>query len=213
MVAGHAVKNRPWKAEMSPSRKLILASASPRRRELLATLTRHFDVQACRRAEPWDKPTAVSPAAWAEALAYFKARAVAEGKAGCWVLGADTVVVCQGHLLGKPVDAADARRMLDLQAGRESTVITGVSLVRRSDEVRRVIAHARTRVWMRDDSRAIAAYVAGGGWQGKAGAYGIQSVGDRLVERVEGSFSNVVGLPLECLGRLLAGLGLASQGV
>jgi len=192
------------------SERLILASASPRRRELLARLTPRFDVQPCSRVEPQHKPAMLSPPAWAEALAYFKARAVAEDHPGCWVLGADTVVVCQGRLLGKPADADHARRMLQLQAGRESAVITGVSLVRVAKRVERIIRHDRTRVWMRDDAVAITAYVAGTEWRGKAGAYGIQDVGDRLIQRIAGSFSNVVGLPLECLGRLLAAVGLVS---
>jgi len=193
---------------VSFSERLILASASPRRRELLASLAPRFDVQPCSRAEPQDRPATLSPPAWAEALAYFKARSVAEDHPGCWVLGADTVVVCRGELLGKPADADDARRMLELQAGRESAVITGVSLVQVAERVQRIIRHERTRVWMRDDAAAIAAYVAGTEWQGKAGAYGIQDVGDRLIQRIAGSFSNVVGLPLECLGRLLAAAGL-----
>ena len=195
---------------MAFSERLILASASPRRRELLASLTPRFDVQPCSRVEPQHKPDTLSPPAWAEALAYFKARAVAEGNRGCWVLGADTVVVCRGQLLGKPADADHARRMLELQAGRESAVITGVSLVRVAERVERIIRHDRTRVWMRDDTAAIAAYVAGTEWRGKAGAYGIQDVGDRLIQRIAGSFSNVVGLPLECLGGLLAAVGLVS---
>jgi septum formation protein len=193
---------------MPLSGKLILASASPRRRELLASLMPRFDVQPCARVEPQHKPAKLSPPAWAEALAYFKARAVAEGNPGCWILGADTVVACRGQLLGKPADADDARRMLQLQAGQESAVITGISLVRITEHTERIIRHDRTRVWMRDDATAIAAYVAGAEWQGKAGAYGIQDVGDRLIERIAGSFSNVVGLPLECLGPLLAAVGL-----
>ena len=193
---------------MALSERLILASASPRRRELLSSLTPRFDVQPCSRAEPQHKPDTLLPPAWAEALAYFKARAVAEGNPGCWVLGADTVVACRGKLLGKPADADDARRMLQLQAGRESAVITGVSLVRVAARIERIIRHDRTRVWMRDDAAAIAVYVAGTEWRGKAGAYGIQDVGDRLIQRIAGSFSNVVGLPLECLGRLLAAVGL-----
>jgi septum formation protein len=194
------------------SERFILASASPRRRELLASLIPRFDVRPCSRVEPQHKPGTLSPPAWAEALAHFKARAVAESHLGCWVLGADTVVVCRGQLLGKPTDADDARRMLQMQAGQESAVITGVSLVRVTERVERIIRHERTRVWMRDDAAAVTAYVAGAEWRGKAGAYGIQDVGDRLIQRIAGSFSNVVGLPLECLGRLLAAVGLVVPG-
>lgn len=182
---------------------LILASASPQRRALLATILPRFDVHPCPLREPDSPPPATNPRAWAAALAYFKARAVAEENPGRWVLGGDTVVVCAGALLGQPRALDDAQRMLRLQAGRVSDVITGTSLVRVAERVERHVAAAVTRVWMRDDPAAIEAYLAGGDWAGKAGAYGIQDVGDRLVERIDGSFSNVVGLPVELVARLL----------
>lgn len=162
-----------------------------------------FDVYACELAEPASKPNGVGPGAWAEALAYFKARAVAERFRGRWVLGADTIVVCAGELLGKPYDIDDARRMLELQSGRATDVITGVCVVRSAHEVQRIIGHAITVVWMRDDPQQRYAYLASDDWRGKAGAYGIQNVGDKLVERTAGSFSNVVGLPLELVERML----------
>ena len=123
------------------------------------------------------------------------------------MLGADTVVACAGELLGKPADESDARRMLSLQAGRCCDVITGLALVRCEGEVVRDIRHALTRVWLRDDARAIEEYLAGDEWRGKAGAYGIQDVHDRLVERIEGSFSNVVGLPLGLAREMLIAAG------
>jgi septum formation protein len=186
-----------------PDDLLILASASPRRRKLLAELGVRFEAHPCPLSELVCRPAGTVPAAWAEALAYFKARAVAERHAGRWVLGADTVVVCEGELLGKPRDVRDAARMLELQSGRPTAVITGMSLVCRRDEVHRIICHDTTVVWMRDAPEQRRAYLAGGEWCGKAGAYGIQDVGDKLVERVEGSFSNVVGLPLELVRRVL----------
>jgi septum formation protein len=186
-----------------PDERLVLASASPRRRKLLAELGLRFEVCPCPLPEPGRKPAAVAPAAWAEALAHFKAGAVADRHCGRWVLGADTIVVCAGILLGKPRDVHDARRMLELQAGRVTEVITGACLVRRADDVRRIIGHEVTLVWMRDALEERRSYLAGGDWRGKAGAYGIQSVGDRLVERLEGSFSNVVGLPLTLVERML----------
>ncbi len=191
--------------------RLILASASPRRRELLAQLCPIFDVEPCPYAEPQRKSDKVSPRQWAEALAYFKARAVAERRPGVWVLGADTIVICAGQMLGKPRDRDDARRMLELQAREASDVLTGVSLVRRDrarSMPRRLSAADSTRVWMRDDPAAREEYLRTGDWEGKAGAYGIQTVGDRLVARIEGSFSNVVGLPLELLTRLLPAAGM-----
>jgi septum formation protein len=193
--------------------RLILASASPRRRELLATVYADFDVAPCPFAEPELKSAKASPGQWAEALAYFKARAVAETHPGCWVLAADTIVVCDGRVLGKPRDSADARAMLELQARQVSDVLTGVCLLRRGagDNEERFSQVEQTRVWMRDDLAVREAYLASGDWQAKAGAYGIQNVGDRLVERIEGSFSNVVGLPLETVTRMLRHVGLPVQ--
>ena len=103
--------------------------------------------------------------------------------------------------------------MLELQAGRATDVITGACIVRSTDDVQRIIGHAVTAVWMRDDPQQRRAYLADGDWRGKAGAYGIQNVGDKLVERTAGSFSNVVGLPLELVERMLrlAGTRLAER--
>jgi len=188
--------------------RLILASASPRRRELLATIYPQFQVEPCPFQEPRRSSDKVAPAVWVQAVAYFKARAVAERHPDCWVLGADTVVVCAGHLLGQPRDLADARAMLELQAGTVSEVLTGVCLMRAGDRALRFSRTETTRVWMRDDPAEREAYLQSGQWRGKAGAYGIQEVGDRLVARLEGSFSNVVGLPLECVAEMLRRVGL-----
>ncbi len=190
--------------------KLILASASPRRAELLRRLVSEFEVYPSQVAEPSCRPAGVEPRAWAESLAYFKALSVAGRRPGRWVLGADTLVACGGSLLGKPRDLDDARRMLLLQAGRSTDVITGVCLHCRAR--RGVVRSAVTRVWMRDDRTEIERYLGSGDWHGKAGAYGIQDVGDRLIERTDGSFSNVVGLPLEVLAGVFSELGLAWPG-
>ena len=124
------------------------------------------------------------------------------------MLGADTIVLCGDVLLGKPHDLEDARRMLELQAGRATDVITGVCVTRCGAALERFVQHSLTRVWMRAAHREREAYLASGDWRGKAGAYGIQSIGDRLVERWEGSFSNVVGLPLELAERMLVRAGI-----
>lgn len=153
--------------------------------------------------EPPTPPHVDSPTAWAESLAHFKALSVAERSPDRLVLGADTIVVVGGEIFGKPSDEADARRMLTRQAGVPSVVITGVCLMRIGRSPLRRIAHAETRVWMREAPEEREAYLAGGAWQGKAGAYGLQDVGDRLVERIEGSFSSVVGLPLDLVARML----------
>ncbi len=192
--------------------RLILASASPRRRELLSRVYPAFDVEVCPYEEPERKSDKSPPGQWVQALAYFKARAVAERHPSRWVLAADTAVVCAGRLLGKPRDEADARAMLELQARHVSDVLTGVCLLWRGEDERRLSQVDTTRVWMRDDAALREEYLRGGDWQAKAGAYGIQDVGDRLVTRVEGSFTNVVGLPLELVGRMLRHVGLPVAG-
>ena len=184
------------------SASLILASQSPRRRELLRRIRRDFAVEPCPIPEPQTPPAADRAVAFAESQAYFKAAAIAETRRGCWVLSADTIVTCDGSILGKPADIDDARRMLTLQAGRPSEVVTGIALVRIADETTRVIDHERTRVWMRDDPAFIESYLQSEQWTGKAGAYGIQDAGEALIDRIDGSFDNVVGLPTERLTRL-----------
>jgi len=191
--------------------KLILASASPQRRKLLAEVGADFEVEVCPYEEPQLRSPRVTARAWASALAYFKARAVAERHLGRWVLGADTVVACAGRILGKPLDLADAREMLVCQGRAVSEVITGVCLMRRGLDGERQAEVAVTGVWMRDDAELREEYLRSGDWEGKAGAYGIQTIGDRLVARLEGSFSNVVGLPLELVEPLLRAHGLVRR--
>lgn len=183
---------------------MILASASPRRHELVAQLGWEVDIEPCAIPEPSLRPVGVTPSAWAAALAHFKARGVAETRLDTLVLGADTIVACDDEVLGKPADEEDARRMLVLQAGRACEVITGVCLLQAGAAGARLISYDVTRVWMRDDPVEREHYLESGDWRGKAGAYGIQDVGDRLVAHIDGSFTNVVGLPLERVSRMLA---------
>lgn len=191
---------------------LILASASPRRADLLARLHVAFTVAPCDLPEPAEKPPATPPAHWALALAYFKARSVADRHPHAFILGADTIVTCANQLLGKPRDRADAHRMLTLQAGRRSDVITGVALLAPTGATRTLFAD-RTAVWMRRDDAALARYLDSGDWAGKAGAYGIQDTAtDPLIERIAGSFDNVVGLPTERLTPFLAPFRIRESG-
>jgi septum formation protein len=191
-----------------PTQTFILASASARRRELLAQLGARFEIHPAEIEEPRDKPAELSLLAWVEALAYYKARAVAGAHPDRWILGADTIVVCHGALMGKPADIDEARAMLERQARYPSEVITGVAFVRGGAQNSRVFRHDATRIWMRDESELRERYLAGGEWQGKAGAYGIQDIGDILVARRDGSLSNVVGLPVELAEPVLKRLGL-----
>lgn len=169
---------------------LVLASSSPRRRAILETLGLRFRVVPSGAEEIGREGE--RPDATALRLARDKAREVASREVG-FVLGADTVVVVDGELLGKPADPTDAARMLRRLRGRWHEVITGVAVV--SGDVEDAISVA-TRVCFRELSDAqIARYVATGEGVDKAGAYAVQGIGAGIVTRVEGSYSNVVGLP------------------
>ncbi len=184
----------------------VLASSSPRRAALLAEAGYRFTVIEPPMGEPTGSVDKLPPAQQAEALAYFKARSVVESaRPNLPVLGADTVVALGNRVFGKPRDAAHAREMLSTLAGTQHEVITGVAAIGAGGT--RLIASDCTRVTMRRLSEAeLTAYIAGGAWEGKAGSYGIQDADDPFVERYEGSFTNVVGLPMEMLPGLFAQL-------
>jgi len=180
---------------------LILASASPRRRTLLQDLGLDFEIIEARVDE---KPeTGETPENFVLRAAGDKAGAVAGENAASWVLGADTVVVHGGRVLGKPRDAGDALSVLLALAGREHLVHTGFCLVNKRKQIS-VSRCVTTAVRFIKYSEAIAAaYIATGEPLDKAGAYGIQGCGGFLVESINGSYSNVVGLPLAELIREL----------
>jgi septum formation protein len=183
---------------------LILASASPRRQELLRNAGIPFEVQ------PADIPEDPLPGEGArecaERLAREKALAIAEKRPTDVVLGADTVVVIDGQILGKPANPADAARMLRMLSGREHEVITGVCLVLSGQWS---VASETTRVTMSAIGDAeIADYIASGEPLDKAGAYAVQGVASRWILRIEGDYSNVVGLPVALVYRMLRQLGL-----
>jgi len=180
---------------------LILASASPRRKDLLPSLGRAFEVVPADVDE--SEPPGLPPHRVAEVLAERKAEAVARGRAHGIVLGADTLVTDGVRLFGKPRDRAHAVGILSSLSRRPHWGITGVCLIDAATGRRRT-ASDRTRVTMRAMSRAeIEAYVDSGEAMGKAGAYALQETGDRFVLSLEGSRSNVVGLPLELVERML----------
>jgi septum formation protein len=191
-------------------KSIVLASSSPRRRKLLRELGVGFSV---RVPDVDESPLQGElPGPHVRRLALAKARAIARQLApGCgarWVIGADTVVVLDGRILGKPRDARDAEGMLARLSGRTHEVITGVALVPAASGRART-AVVRSRVTMKTfDEAAIRRYVAGGEPLDKAGAYAVQGRGRHLVARVSGSLTNVVGLPLERLSRLLAAAGV-----
>ncbi|MCI0403764.1 MAG: Maf family protein [Acidobacteria bacterium] len=183
--------------------RLILASASPRRRELLANAGFEFEVIPSEIQEPGY--TVGAPATFAERVAQLKAETVARSFALTYkaiVLGADTVVVAAGSLLGKPRSPEEARATLEKLSGHAHEVITGVALVENGG--RSAVAHEKTTVQFRALSHEeIEAYVASGEPLDKAGAYAIQGRASRFVTRIEGCYFNVMGLPVALVDKML----------
>lgn len=186
--------------------RVVLASASPRRHELLGMIGIAHEV------DPADIDESVrageSDTAYAVRLATEKGLAVAARHPDALVIAADTIVVVDGEIFGKPADRADARRMLRVLSGRTHVVRTAVAVV--LDGGRRIECTVEsTRVTFRDlDDREIAAYVATGEPMDKAGAYGIQGYGATIVERVDGDYFTVMGLALRQLVSLLERIGV-----
>ncbi len=184
-------------------RPLVLASSSPRRAELLQAAGLPFVSRAVAIDETRQPDEA--PEAYVRRLAVAKARAV-EAVPHELVLGADTVVVAEAACLGKPADAAEAAAMLRVLAGRSHAVLTGVALVRDGAPV--AVEVAATRVTFAPMSEAdVAWYVATPEPYDKAGGYAVQGLASRFVTSIEGSYANVVGLPVELVCRLLADAG------
>jgi septum formation protein len=176
-----------------PAPPLVLASQSPQRRAILEQLAIPFDVVLPSYEELGDDP--VEHAAG-------KARSVAGTAGDRPVLGVDTVVVCGDEVLGKPSDLEQAERMLETLGGRTHEVVSGLCLLTQAWEE---LHSETTRVTFRElTARDIATYLSTGEWEGRAGAYAIQGRGASLVERIEGDYLNVVGLPAALLIRLLA---------
>ena len=177
---------------------LVLASRSPRRREILTQAGIPFTVRAAGVDE--SPLSGETPEAYVQRLAQWKACAVPAEPAET-VLGADTTVVVAHQMLAKPEDAADARRMLAALSGRCHEVLTGICLKRGAALIRDC---AVTRVWFSPMSPAdIESYVASGEPMDKAGAYAIQGLASKFIERIDGCYFNVVGLPVSLVYRRL----------
>jgi septum formation protein len=186
--------------DQATQRRLVLASASPRRQQLLREAGYEFTVFPADIDE--EIYPQLTPLELARHLSFEKAKAVAGRFPHDVVLGADTVVAFGDRALSKPEDAQEARRMLSLLSGTTHIVITGVTLMQKESEVqqtRAAMSAVRMRVLSREE---IEQYIAGGDWEGKAGGYGIQD-NDPFVTRMAGSHSNVVGLPMELVERML----------
>jgi septum formation protein len=190
---------------MSMSPELVLASQSPRRRELLALIGLAHEVRPADIDESYLEVE--TPEQHCERLARGKASALAtRSNRDAVIIGSDTIVVVDGLVLGKPADAADATRMLRMLSGRSHTVLTAVAVARGA---RLESAVERVSVSFREiDAAEIAAYIATREPMDKAGAYGIQGYGATIVSRIEGDYFAVMGLALNLLVRLLARVGL-----
>ena len=190
---------------------LVLASASPRRREILSALGLEFEVHPSGADEGGLRIEDHLEFVRAPALLKLQTALDVEVREGVFVLAADTIVTVDDQRLGKPVDDADAVRLLSLLAGRDHLVRTAIALGRSADGVlaSRVV---ETRVWFKPASReALARYVAAGESLDKAGAYGIQGLARGFVTRLEGSYTNVVGLPASEVISMLLDRGALEQ--
>lgn len=191
---------------MHTDKNLILASSSPRRKELLQTLGLSFTIQTSDVDESTSPD--LSPQEVVEELALRKAREVASRLSEGIVLGSDTIVVLGEEILGKPQDEADAYRMLYALQGCEHTVYSGVALVDAATGSSEV-AYSRTQVRIRPlTSDEIHAYIATKEPMDKAGSYAIQGIGSTLVEEIHGDYFTVVGLPLRLTAAMLSRFGI-----
>lgn len=182
--------------------RLILASGSPARRELLERAGCAFTVQPANVDEPTGAGF-TDPRTYVQTVSWLKAAAVAPQVAEGWVLAADTVGWLDGQVIGKPADEADARRILTLLGGRQHELWTGVVLWQRPGDLQ-IVWQERSLVFFRKLTTAeLDTYLATRQWQGCSGAYAIQEKDDPFVHIVEGSVSNVIGLPMESLQRHL----------
>jgi septum formation protein len=193
---------------MSKACRWILASASPRRRELLKLLIREFEAVSSDVDESVQRGE--SPATLVQRLAREKALAVQKSNPDATILGADTIVVCDREMLGKPTTAEEARRMLRRLSGRIHQVLTGVCLLDPKN-LRVDVASTNVQVSVLSDSE-IDCYVKSGEPLDKAGAYGIQGMGARFIERIDGCYFNVVGLPVSLIYRMLKEMGYEPDG-
>lgn len=187
--------------------RIVLASGSPRRRELMTREGIDFEVISSNADESYNE--GLYPAQVARHLAHLKAKAVfgelaSDERPRTVVIGADTIVVHNGEIFGKPKDADDAKAMLAALSGKKHEVITGVCLI--APGKTETFADETAVYFKRLSDEEIAAYVATGEPLDKAGAYGIQGLGSKLVDHIEGDFDNVVGLPVKRLKARLESL-------
>jgi len=190
---------------------IILASASPRRRELLRSAGYKFRVIPSDVDESVISFEGISPREHAKRLALAKAKVVAEKYPKHLVIGADTICDCEGEIIGKPRDAKEAEQIVRKLFSRPHKVITAVAIVRYSDKIEIVDSDTTIVHPKKMTEEQIAQHIASGVWRDKSGAYAIQEAGDEFVERIEGSLTNVMGLPMELLERLMEKIATAGK--
>lgn len=192
-------------------RKIILASGSPRRKELLAKMGVTFQVVPSDFYEELDDNRSVSDVA--KELGLGKAKAVAERYPEAYVIGSDTIVSIGNRQLGKPADKAEARRMLRAHDGKMAIVTTSVALVCKELGLEMVQCD-QSKVYFKPFNKAsVETYLKSGDWQDKAGAWGIQSGAAPLTDHIEGNYDTIIGLPTELLAQLLAVVGIKAKPV
>jgi len=182
---------------------IILASASPRRKELLSEAGYKFTSIIPDIDESTFLLTGITASEYASRLALAKAKSVAQKYPDCLVIGADTVIDFNGEIIGKPTDAKEAQQITKKLFSRPHKVITGLAIVRLSDGIEIVESDTTTVYPKKLTAKQIAEHIKSESWRDKAGAYAIQETGDEFIERIEGSLTNVMGLPMELLQRLL----------
>ena len=186
--------------------QFILASASPRRKLLLTQAGYTFDIIPSQVDESEFSTDGITSQEYTMQLALAKAMDIAQKHPNRLVMGGDTVVDLNGRIIGKPDDADHAEEITRALFSQPHLVITGLALIRIADSTE-IVRSVTTTVYPRKlTEQQIADHIKAGDWQGKAGAYGIQETGDEFVEKIEGSFTNVIGLPMELTKELLAGL-------
>lgn len=182
---------------------IILASASPRRKQLLTEAGYKFTVVSPEIDESAFPSEHISPCEYAKRLALAKAKNVAARFPDCLVIGADTVVDFNGQMFGKPANAKEAEQITRKLFGAPHKVITAVAIVRIAEGTEIIESETTTVYPKKMTAEQIAEHIKSGSWQDKAGAYAIQEDGDEFIEKIEGSLTNVMGLPMELLQRLL----------
>ena len=196
-------RRRRWINILNPQLSIILASKSPRRRQLLAEAGYKFRVVVPQINEPDFPAEGLSPREYAKRLALAKAKSVAGKFSDSLVIGADTIVDFNSRIIGKAVNEKQARQIIRQLFNTAHKVITAVAIVRLSDDTELVESDTTIVYPKKISDKQISEYIRSGRWRNKAGAYAIQEKGDEFIERIEGSLTNVMGLPMELLQRVL----------